>query len=468
MRQQIAVVARRLNGAGIECNQRVAIALPNGPELAVALLAVASVATAAPLNPALCRQEFDFYLRDLDAVALITVGESIASEAARARGIPVLQLVPELGEAAGRFTLPTCPRSETGLRDACPDDIALVLHTSGTTSGPKMVPLSHRNLRASSGRIHSLELTSRDRCLNIMPLFHIHGLVACLLAPLAAGGSVFCSRGFDAHAFFSMLETAGATWYSAAPTMHQAILSRAKRNRNVIASRPLRFLRSCSATLGTPVWEELESIFRAPVINCYGMTEAAHQIAANPLPPRDRRKGTVGIATGVEVAIMGEYGLLARGLTGEVVIRGDAVTSGYINNNEANAAAFTDGWFRTGDQGLLDEAGYLRLTGRLKEIINSGGEKFSPLEIDEVLLEHKAVSQAMAFAIHHELLGEQVGAAIVLRSGMTADADEIRRFVASKLAKFKVPRKIVYVPVIPVGPTGKPQRIGLAKTLGLE
>lgn len=216
--------------------------------------------------------------------------------------------------------------------------------------------------------------------------------------------------------------------------------------------------------------QALETTFGVPVIEAYGMTEASHQMASNPLPPAPRYAGSVGMAAGPEIAIMDDDGqLLPPGALGEVVIRGANVTNGYENNPAANASSFTNGWFRTGDQGTLDEQGYLRLTGRLKELINRGGEKVSPLEVDETLMDHPAVAQAVTFAMPHEMLGEEVAAAIVLRPGAAEVTErEIRDFVAERLANFKVPRHVVFLTEVPKGPTGKVQRIGLAKLLGIS
>ena len=350
-----------------------------------------------------------------------------------------------------------------------PDDTALVLHTSGTTSRPKIVPLLQRNVVASARNIvATLALGPGDVCLNIMPLFHIHGLMAATLASLAAGAQVSCSPGFNALRFFHWLDDVKPTWYTAVPTMHQAILARAERHHDSLARCRLRLIRSSSASLPPQVMAQLERTFRAPVIEAYGMTEAAHQMASNPLPPRPRKPGSVGVAAGPDVAIMDERGaLLPGGEIGEVVIRGTNVTPGYESNPEANAKAFTNGWFRTGDQGALDEEGYLRLTGRLKELINRGGEKISPLEIDEALMHHPAVQQVVAFGMPHEQLGEEVAAAVVLREGQHATERELREFAATRLIHFKVPRKIVIVTEIPKGATGKLQRIGLAAKLGV-
>ena len=349
------------------------------------------------------------------------------------------------------------------------DDEALVLHTSGTTSRPKIVPLSQRNICASARNVRAtLALTAADHCLNIMPLFHIHGLIAATLASLGAGAAVTCTPGFNALRFFAWLEEVQPTWYSAVPTMHQAIVARAPRNREIIAASELRFIRSSSASLPPQVMEDLEETFGAPVIESYGMTEAAHQMTSNPLPPVARKPGTVGIAAGPEVAVMDAAGALLRpGDVGEVVIRGDNVTGGYDHNPTANAEAFTEGWFRTGDQGRLDGDGYLTITGRLKEIINRGGEKISPREVDEVLLDHDAVIEAVTFAVPHDKLGEDVAAAVVLRDGAHASGRDLRAFVATRLADFKVPRQVLILDALPKGATGKVQRIGLADKLGL-
>jgi acyl-CoA synthetase (AMP-forming)/AMP-acid ligase II len=350
------------------------------------------------------------------------------------------------------------------------EDVALVLHTSGTTSRPKIVPLSHRNITASATHIGAmLALGPDDLCLNIMPLFHIHGLIAAVLSSLAAGGQVVCTPGFNAFKFFGWFAAIRPTWYTAVPTMHQTILGLAPRNKAAIAAGRLRFLRSSSASLPAQAMVDLEAAFGVPVIESYGMTEASHQMASNPLPPRPRFPGSVGVAAGPEVAIMDEAGiLLPQGALGEVVIRGPNVTAGYENNPKANAENFVNGWFRTGDQGTLDERGYLRLTGRLKELINRGGEKISPLEVDDVLSEHPAVGQCLTFAMPHKMLGEEVAAAVVLREGATADELTLRDFAAARLAAFKVPRRIVFLDEIPKGATGKLMRIGLAEKLGIK
>ena len=464
LRDSIVNVGAMLNDLGISRNDRVAIVLPNGSEMAVAFLAVAAVATCAPLNPAYRAKDFEFYFWDLNAKALILHAgmDSPAIDVAQEQGIPIIELFPQPDAGAGGSTA-------TSNDFAQPDDVALVLHTSGTTSRPKMVPLTHTNLCTSARNIvRALELTKGDRCLNMMPLFHIHGLIGALLSSLAAGGSVVCTPGFLAPQFFDWLEEFRPTWYSAVPTMHQAILARAEANRHITARCPLRLIRSSSAPLPPLVMAKLEQVFKVPVIESYGMTEASHQMASNPLPPRQRKPGSVGVAAGPEVAIMDEAGnLLSAGEIGEVVIQGANVTVGYQNNPEANESAFTKGWFRTGDLGYLDPDGYLFLKGRIKEIINRGGEKISPREVDEVLLEHPSIEQVVTFAAPHTLLGEDVAAAVVLREEFSATESEIKEFAAARLADFKVPRVVLFVNEIPKGPTGKRQRIGLAEKLGL-
>ncbi len=463
-------VSGALRGIGIGANDAVAIVMPNGPETAAVFLAVACWATAAPLNPAYREDEFDFYLGDLEAKALIIqAGPGAPARAVAAkRGIRVIELTPDMAGPAGTFTL-SVPIADAGAAALPPDAVALVLHTSGTTSRPKIVPLSHRNLVASARHIATtLALTPADRCLVIMPLFHIHGLIGALLSSMYAGASVHCPPGFNALKFFGWLDEAKATWYTAVPTMHQTILARAERNAEILARRKLRFIRSSSASLPPQVMKGLEEAFGCPVIESYGMTEASHQMASNLLPPALRKPGTVGIAAGPEVAVMDNDGkLLPRGATGEIVIRGPNVTAGYANNPKANAEAFTSGWFRTGDQGVMDAEGYLSITGRLKEIINRGGEKIAPREVDDVLMDHPAVAQVVTFGIPHEKLGEEVAAAVVLREGQTASEQDLRSFAAGRLADFKVPRKIVFLLEIPKGATGKLQRIGLAQRLGL-
>jgi oxalate---CoA ligase len=475
LRAHVANTVAALNARGIGNNDRVAIVLDNGPEMATAFLGIASGATAAPLNPSYRADEFEFYLTDLRArLLVIAAGKETPAEAVATKlGVPIARLVARPEQGAGSFTLefPAAMAAQPARapRMASPDDIALVLHTSGTTSRPKIVPLAQRNVCASAGNIwRTLALTRADVGLVVMPLFHIHGLMAALLAPLSAGGTVVCTPGFNALRFFAWISEANPTWYTAVPTMHQALLLRAPKNEDAVAKSRLRFIRSSSSAMPPTVLAELERVFRAPLVEAYGMTEASHQMASNPLPPAGRKPGTVGLAAGPDVRVVDEKGhSVPVGSRGEIVIKGGNVMTAYENNPGANATAFIDSWFRTGDVGTMDEEGYLSIVGRLKEIINRGGEKISPREVDEIIMEHPAVHQCVTFAVPHEMLGEEVGAAIVLREGHTADEKELRAFAAVKLADFKVPKRILIVKEIPVGPTGKLQRIGLAAKLGL-
>ncbi len=469
LRRHVADIAAALARAGIGRADRVAIVLPNGPEAATAFLAVATAAAAAPLNPGYTATEFDFFLSDLKARALLVEAGSTspAIAVARALSIPVFEIDPL--KPVGRFTLRGTAGGSVATTAPQPSDLALLLHTSGTTGRPKLVPITHRQLHASARNIAAtLELGPHDRGLEMMPLFHVHGLVAGLLAPLFAGGSIHCTRGFDAAAFPAWLETAGATWLTAVPTMLQAILRWAERAPDSAARSGLRFIRSCSAALPAQVGERLEALLGIPVVEAYAMTEAAHQMTSNPLSGA-RRFGSVGRAAGPEVAILDAAGrLLGPEEEGEVGVRGENVMQGYLENPEANRVAFAGAWFRTGDVGQLDQDGFLHLTGRAKEMINRGGEKIAPVEIENVLLTHEAVAEAVAFAIPHATLGEDVAAAVVLRPGAAAEPAALLAFLIERLSDHRMPRKILLLDAIPKGPTGKLRRIEMAAQLGLD
>ena len=471
LREQVDSTRTALGTWGVGRGDAVALVLQNGPHMAAAFAGVASAATTAPLHPGLREHEFRGSLDSLRAKALIVDSgeESAATAAATGLGIPILQL--ERTTAAGGFRLPRGSGPRPGRAGpASSDDPALLLHTSGTTARPKLVPLTHANLTASARNIATtLQLVPGDSCLNVMPLFHIHGLVGALLSSLCAGTEVVASPGFQALRFFHWLDSLRPTWYSAVPTMHQAIVQRAARNRASLARGRLRLIRSSSAALAPTVLASLEDAFGSPVIESYGMTEAAHQMTSNPLPPGERKPGTVGVAAGPEAAVMDASGQLLDPLEmGEIVVRGANIMEGYVDNPEANTAAFSAGWFRTGDQGFRDADGYFTITGRLKELINRGGEKISPREIDEALLEHPAVLQAVAFAVPHSKLGEEIAAAVVLRDGASLTQRQLREFAAERLARYKVPRRVLFLDGIPKGPSGKLKRVGLARELGLD
>jgi acyl-CoA synthetase (AMP-forming)/AMP-acid ligase II len=455
LRKQVQAVAEALAAAGVNRGDRIGIALPNGLPNIVTFLAASVAGTAAPLNPGYKEDEFRFYLEDTNARVLLLPADGVDEARKAAGGVPIL--IVDM-DAQGTVSL-------QGVTDRKPvasphsDDVALILHTSGSTGRPKRVPLSHANLAISAGNVaRSYGLSSSDVSLCVMPLFHVHGLVASTLATLSTGGTVVVPTKFSPLSFWNIARDHNATWYSAVPTIHQLLLARVKKD----APRPagaekLRFIRSCSASLPPQVMHDLEAAFGAPVLEAYGMTEAAHQMASNPLPPAARIPGSVGRGTDVRISIMdGDGKHLPAGERGEVVIQGPNVVRGYENNPEANASSFVDGWFRTGDQGVLDENGYLTLTGRLKEMINRGGEKISPREIDEVLLSHPSVAEAVCFGVPHQAWGEEVAAAVVL-SGEATEA-ELLAYCKERLADFKRPKQIHITTAIPRTATGKIQR----------
>ncbi len=460
-------------GLGFGRGDRIAFALDSSADTAILLLGIAAHATAAPLNPLYRSSEFEFYLSDLKVAVIVLPegGGGEAREAAAALGIEVVDLVRDPQGAIGDFSL----RASRPLLDpahgrvpvrARPEDIALVLHTSGTTAKPKIVPLSHEAICITSGNIaRTLRLGPGDRCLNVMPLFHVHGILNVLWSSLLSGAATWCLPAFDPHQFWRWYDAIRPTWYSAVPTIHQTVLMhRACSTLATSGGNPsLRFVRSSSASLAPAVFDELESVFGVPVIESYGMSEV-DQIASNPLPPGRRKPGSVGLPGGPEVAVMDEQGArLPTGHVGEVSVRGANVLARYEASDAVNADSFRDGYFRTGDLGYFDADGYLYLVGRLKEIINRGGEKIAPREIDDVALTHPAVAEAAAFALPHPQLGEEPALAVVLRAGVGASPLEIRVHISRRIAEFKVPRAVFFVDRLPKGPTGKLKRNELGR-----
>jgi acyl-CoA synthetase (AMP-forming)/AMP-acid ligase II len=464
---------QKLASLGISAQSAVSIALPNSYEFIVSFLAAAwQRAIAAPLNPAYKQSEFEFYIDDLSsAVALVPKG-AVAQDAPAVRaarkynaavaecyydGHSVILDIKELGKLSGK--------GNVGVQTAQPDDVALVLHTSGTTGRPKAVPLSHRNLlRTMSNITATYQLSPTDRTLLVMPLFHVHGLLAGFLAPLYSGGSVIVPPKFSASDFWRDFTTHKATWYTAVPTIHQILLKSPKPS----PMPKIRFIRSCSSPLSPKTFHDLESTFDAPVLEAYAMTEAAHQMTSNPLPSVGKRiPGSVGLGQGVEVRILDDSGReVPRGAEAEICIRGANVTSGYINNAAANASSFTkDGFFRTGDQGKMDAEGYVFITGRIKELINKGGEKISPIELDNVIAQHPAVSEAVSFALEDEHYGQDVGVAVVLKEGKRLSAEKLRGWMGERVAKFKLPKSVFFTDVMPKTATGKIQRRLVAEAM---
>jgi acyl-CoA synthetase (AMP-forming)/AMP-acid ligase II len=459
LKDQVAAIAGELASCGIGRGDRVGMALANGLPGIVCFLAASIAGTAAPLNPGYREDEFRFYLEDTAAKVLLVPAEG-ADEARRAAGDRVRVLTVDM-DARGTVHLQNVTGGSSVTSPGV-EDIALILHTSGSTGRPKRVPLTHANLSISATNVaRTYALSPEDVSLCVMPLFHVHGLVASTLATLATGGTVVVPAKFNPLSFWRIARDHRVTWYSAVPTLHQLLLARTD-TRGAPPARPsgaerLRFIRSCSASLPPQVMHDLERAFGAPVLEAYGMTEAAHQMSSNPLPPGARKPGSVGAGTGIRISIMdGEGRHLQAGERGEIVIQGPNVIRGYENNPEANASSFTDGWFRTGDQGLLDADGYLTLVGRIKELINRGGEKISPREVDEVLLAHPAVAEAVCFGVPHATWGEEVAAVVVL-SGAVTEADLIA-YCRERLADYKRPKQIHITDTIPRTATGKIQR----------
>jgi acyl-CoA synthetase (AMP-forming)/AMP-acid ligase II/aryl carrier-like protein len=439
------------------------------PATPVAFLTVAAASGCLPLNSDYRVRECTDHMKGGRARAFVVFGteESEAVEAARSLGLLIIRVSPG-AMMSGRWVaqIEGSATSSAFHRPPEADDVALVLQTSGTTAQPKIVPLTQENLVTSARQIAAtLKLTPGDGCLNLMPLFHIHGLIGALLSSVAAGATFVTTPALEPSAFGRWLVDSEATWYTAVPTMHQAIVA-AMRDAKSPKPTKLRFVRSSSAPLPPPLAIELEALFGVPVLQAYGMTEASHQVACNPLPPGRRKHNSVGLPTGTQIRIVGEGGrLLLRGERGEVCIAGPGVFSGYAGSPEANRKGFIDGFFHTGDEGYFDEEGYLFLTGRLKEMINRGGEKIAPAEIEMVLLEHSSVAQAVCVAVPHPTLGEDVGAAVVAEAGAEVDATVLQNFMADRLAPHKIPQKIFVVAALPKGPTGKVVRRDVAAQL---
>ena len=456
----------QLRAVGVSSHDRVALLVPNGPEAATGFLSIASVSQCAPLNPAWTDAELTSYLTQLRPSLLIHAGPDPPAAAIRL-GIQTTRMEVDASEPAGVFHLPQLPRAGGGLRT--PPTIALVLLTSGTTARPKMVPLTWTNLQHSAQSVAiTLQLTPADRALNLMPLFHISGLMYSVLSTLWTGGSVVCTPGLLAPKFFDWMDAFAPTWYAAVPTMHQAILRQAPRHADSTKRSRLRFVRSAAAALPLPVRRELEATFNVPVIETYGMTESAGQLASTQLPPFVHKPGSVGSADGAEIAVFCADGTPAPvNVQGEVWVRGPGLMTGYLDDVVANRESFRDGWFRTGDLGHIDADGYLFLTGRAKDIINRGGEKISPQEIEDALMLHHAVQQCVAVSLPDTQLGEDILLVVVRRDGASVDEFELRKFAALHLSDFKVPRRVAFVDRIPTGPTGKVQRVGMADRIGI-
>ncbi|KAJ3689311.1 hypothetical protein LUZ61_018475 [Rhynchospora tenuis] len=470
LQELIDHAASVLRSAGVSPGDVVALTFPNSIELVIMFLAVIRArAVAAPLNAAYTKDEFEFYLSDSESKILLTDLQGNESAQAAASKLGVSHVTVNLADPTGPVKISVPKLNGDAAHDLVqdfsndPSDVALFLHTSGTTSRPKGVPLTQGNLAASVQNIMSVyRLTDSDSTVIVLPLFHVHGLLAGLLSSLSAGGSVTLpAQGrFSASTFWADMRASNATWYTAVPTVHQILLDRHTSKPEQEGYPELRFIRSCSASLAPAILERLESSFNAPVLEAYAMTEASHLMTSNPLPKDGPHKpGSVGKPVGQELAVLDEKGVSQpAGVAGEVCIRGPNVTKGYKNNPTANEAAFMFEWFHTGDLGYLDEDGYLHLVGRIKELINRGGEKISPIEVDAVLLAHPDIAQAVAFGVPDPKYGEEINCAVIPRDGAGLTEDEVTAYCKKNLASFKVPKRIFMTDSLPKTATGKIQR----------
>ncbi|KAJ3693020.1 hypothetical protein LUZ60_012115 [Juncus effusus] len=468
LQELIDSAAAVLRSAGVSAGDVVALTFPNSIELVIMFLAIIKArATAAPLNSAYTQEEFEFYLSDSESKLLLTdsQGNNFAQKAASKLNIPHSTV--SLPDPTTQIQISLPPKTQNGSAQNGSDqndqsDVALFLHTSGTTSRPKGVPLTQQNLAASVRNIKSVyQFKETDSTVVVLPLFHVHGLLCGLLAPLSAGGTVAlpASGRFSASTFWSDMRACDATWYTAVPTIHQILLDRHSTKPEPNYPK-LRFIRSCSASLAPSILAQLESSFKAPVLEAYAMTEASHLMTSNLLPENGLRKpGSVGKPIGQELAILDEEGKVKSvGEAGEVCIRGANVTKGYKNNEKANEEAFKFEWFHTGDLGYLDEDGYVCLVGRIKELINRGGEKISPIEVDSVLLAHPDIAQAVAFGVPDSKYGEEINCAVIPREGVEITEADVAAYCKKNLAAFKVPKKIFLTNDLPKTATGKIQR----------
>ncbi len=462
---------------GIQRGDRVAWVVPSGPDAAVAFFAISGVATSVPIRNSASFDEIRALLEGTQARAVVLSedAQSEASAAADGLHLPIIRL-PARFPSTRRFQNQSAPDSGSSLLPYWerpePDDVAVILpSTAGSgTAQPCQVPLTHRNLVSAARHVAaSLELQKSDRCLNLLPLEGMHGLIGCLLASISRQASVICAPGFCSRRLGSWLFQGGPTWFSAVPAMYDAWIERLESSGERLPGHALRFVRSCSASLPARLQKALESTLKVPVIEAYCVSEAGHQIASNPLPPRLRKPGSVGLPTGTRVAILGESELpLPPGQLGEIVVRGDGVTPGCPGNPEFHRRSFVQGWFRTGDLGHVDGDGYLFLAGRALEEIQRGAERIFPLEIEAVLVAHPGVTGAVAFPRPHPTLGQDLVAAVVLREGAAATENGLRAFAFDRLPPAKVPSRILILDQLPRDASGKFHRESLARELASQ
>ena len=464
-------VRAALRTAGLSRSARIVIAMPNGPHAALAIVAVACSAVSIPLNPRQTLREIEMGFAALppDAILLVKGSDSVVRRVADRLGIKILEAV--RSQDGGLGIRIDEPKSGTAVAirepdEPDPDAPAFILQTSGTTAKPKLIPTAHRNMLAAAARVQAwFDLTPQDRCLCVSPVFYAHGLHVMIFTPLLSGGSIAFptdASKFDDAEWFDALRP---TWYSASPTVHRLVFDQTKLRADAKARHSLRFILSGGAPLPRDILEGLQQTLGVPVVEHYGSSEGM-QICSNQLKPGRSKPGTVGIPSPDTVIIAADDGSkLPPGQQGEILVGGPTVVAGYLNAPELSSASFVNGWFKSGDIGSIDEDGFLTLHGRKDDLINRGGEKISPMEIDEALLRHPAIAEAAAFSVPHSSLGEDVAAAVVLRPGMTATSIELRRYLQDQLASFKVPGQIIIRDQLPKGKTGKIVRRQLGGSL---
>ena len=471
LQQQIGELRTALRLAGCSRTARVAVAMSNGPQAALAIVAVSCSAVCIPLNPRQTLQEIEKCLATVrpDAILLMRSSESAAREAAQRKGVTIIEAV-QAKKNAISFSVGQQTPGQRGVSDETeepdPNAPAFILQTSGTTSDSKFIPTSHRNMLAAAARVQAwFDLTPRDRCLSASPVFYAHGLHVTVFAALLSGGSIAFPSDISKVDYSEWFDDLRPTWYSAGPTLHRSVAERAKLQVDAQAGHSLRFIVSGGAPLPPDLLEDLQRAFGVPVLEHYGSSEGM-QICANQLPPGRSKPGTCGVPWPNTIMIVGEGGeQVPPGEQGEVLVGGPTVVSGYLDAPELTSAAFADGWFRSGDIGSIDEEGFLTLHGRKNDLINRGGEKISPIEVDEALLRHPAVAEAAAFTVPHPRLGEDVAAAVVLHPGMMTSPGELRKFLGAQIASYKIPRRIIIQDQLPKGATGKVLRRQLTESL---
>jgi acyl-CoA synthetase (AMP-forming)/AMP-acid ligase II/thioesterase domain-containing protein len=466
LHRQIEYICAQLRRAGLSTEARIGVALLDGPEAVLAILAVSSYAAAVPINNRLGPDDLRqlFAQARLDAVLLNEAAPPLIRDVANDFGATMIKAAP-IRDNCIALSLHAPERPLAKDPEPRPGSIALILQTSGTTGKPKLVPITHENLEAEAAKIGNwFKLPPEDRCLNFLPLCYAHGLREALFPPILTGGSIARPENHVDLDIITWLARLEPTWYSNFPTFHQSVYELTAASGNARLAHRLRFVLSAGTPLSASLQQGLEQALGVPVLEFFGIGEAGH-MAANLPPPGPRRPGTCGIPLPGEMMIALDGRALPANAVGEVLVRGPTVISGYLDDPEANAAAFHDGWFRTGDLGSIDKAGFLSIHGRLKELINRGGEKLSPIEVERALLRHPAVADAAACGIPHPRLGEDVAAAVVLRDGSMATAAELRTFAGELLTPFKVPRQISIIRDLPKDVTGKIRRQELSALL---